>query len=707
LLKSPNMKKGAIAVVVVGGSAALIKWLRKSKAAKKSSEVRVIKRSDRVNVDMEFFRRLRKIITIIVPGVQSPEFFYVVVLSGFLVVRTWFSLLIADLVGNNAEQLVNKNWEGVFKGTFNFFLWTIPAAFVNSSLKWLTEKLASMFRRRLSERVHSQYIRGVNYYTVCNLQLGGDQRLESVDQRVTVDIENFCQNLSEVYTSIFKPVLDVVVFTIKLTEATGWLGPAILYGYFGLSAWGKQIVLRVARYGSLVKHQSKLEGEFRTAHQRLIQNSEEIAFYGGADRERRLINDSLSSILRHASSTRRVRFFVNLFDEFLVKYWATIAGYATMSVPMFVNGELTAQKSATDMTRDYALLGRYLGALADSIGQLVMMLNRLAGIAGYTARVDELLTKVHRLNSTMLDPFPERSEEGKDGADAADKQKNLLLKDINSWLVEWNRKCDGERAERIAAQKESMVHQIPGGGKFVIGEGNIMKFEDVDIVSPEGRLLIRDLNFEVDKQNVMVTGPNGAGKSSLFRIIGELWPLAKGVVTKPMKEDILFVPQKPYLVAGTFRDQIIYPHDINRMKQRNVTDDDLRHFMAIVDPSNKMINTWSMDTVQDWFNAFSGGQKQRIAMARLFYHRPKYAILDECTSAVSSEVEDELYSTCAKIGITLFTVSHREYLKRHHAKVLTFVGEKGAWLWTDISNEEKDRIINEYKQSLESQPKKK
>ncbi len=132
-----------------------------------------------------------------------------------MVVRTWFSLLIAELVGNNAENLVTKNWAAVFRGTFAFFLWTIPASFVNSALKWLTEKLASMFRRRLSERVHSQYIQGVNYYTVCNLQVGGDQRLESVDQRVTVDIENFCQNLSELYSSIFKPVLDVVVFTMK------------------------------------------------------------------------------------------------------------------------------------------------------------------------------------------------------------------------------------------------------------------------------------------------------------------------------------------------------------------------------------------------------------------------------------------------------------------------------------------------------------
>ncbi len=346
-----NFKRNAFAVVVIGGSAGLIRWYLNTRNGKRAvvaaqkAAAASPKRGERVNIDMAFFRvrkrnketerttkvffltffffslgfqRLKKIIDIIVPGVRSPEFFYVVVLSAFLVIRTWFSLLIANLVGNNAENLVTKNWGAVFRGTFAFFLWTIPASFVNSALKWLTEKLASMFRRRLSERVHAQYIQGVNYYTVCNLQVGGDQRLESVDQRVTVDIENFCQNLSELYSSIFKPLLDVVVFTLKLTETTGWLGPAILYGYFGVSGWAKQVVLRVARYGALVKQQSKLEGAFRTAHQRLIQNSEEIAFYGGAERERRLINESLSNILRHAAVTRRVRFFVNLFDEFLV-----------------------------------------------------------------------------------------------------------------------------------------------------------------------------------------------------------------------------------------------------------------------------------------------------------------------------------------------------------------------------------------------------
>lgn len=37
-------------------------------------------------------------------------------------------------------------------------------------------------------------------------------------------------------------------------------------------------------------------------------------------------------------------------------------------------------------------------------------------------------------------------------------------------------------------------------------------------------------------------------------------------------------------------------------------------------------------------------------MARLFYHKPQFAILDECTSAVSVDVEDYIYSHCRKVG---------------------------------------------------------
>lgn len=53
-------------------------------------------------------------------------------------------------------------------------------------------------------------------------------------------------------------------------------------------------------------------------------------------------------------------------------------------------------------------------------------------------------------------------------------------------------------------------------------------------------------------------------------------------------------------------------------------------------------------------------------MARLFYHKPQFAILDECTSAVSVDVEGYMYDHCREVGITLFTVSHRKSLWKHH-----------------------------------------
>ena len=94
------------------------------------------------------------------------------------------------------------------------------------------------------------------------------------------------------------------------------------------------------------------------------------------------------------------------------------------------------------------------------------------------------------------------------------------------------------------------------------------------------------------------------------------------------------------------------------------------------------------DSVQDWMDVLSGGEKQRIAMSRLFYHRPQFAILDECTSAVSVDVEGFMYTHCKKLGITLFTVSHRKTLWKYHEMVLQFDG-RGNYEFRELNESEK------------------
>jgi len=212
---------------------------------------------------------------------------------------------------------------------------------------------------------------------------------------------------------------------------------------------------------------------------------------------------------------------------------------------------------------------------------------------------------------------------------------------ISQWISEWK-----HRAEKRKELKDFTPRNIRSDGGNII-QGKFIRVENVSIVSPDGKLLVEDLTFEVKlHQNVMVTGPNGSGKSSLFRILGELWPLYNGTIVKPEPQKILFVPQKPYLVQGTLRDQIIYPHTAEKMEELDIKDEDLAKLLTIVDPSKSIISQYKWNEERDWFNIFSGGQKQRLAIARLFYHRPLFALLDECTSAVNDDIETKVYETC-------------------------------------------------------------
>jgi ATP-binding cassette subfamily D (ALD) protein 3 len=284
--------------------------------------------------------------------------------------------------------------------------------------------------------------------------------------------------------------------------------------------------------------------------------------------------------------------------------------------------------------------------LAMAVGRLVLAGRELTRLAGFTARMTELIEVLNDLNA------------GTYKRTMVDNTSNNVNENEGTPLV-------------------------PNGGKIVEVD-HLIKFDQVPIVTPNGDILIKSLNFQVESgMNVLVCGPNGCGKSSLFRIVGELWPIWGGTVYKPAKEKLFYIPQRPYMTLGTLRDQVIYPHTMEQMNQKGVTDKDLYTFLDQVKLTH-LIEREGWDSIQDWMDVLSGGEKQRVAMARLFYHRPQFAILDECTSAVSVDVEGFMYKQCRNLGITLFTVSHRKSLWEHHEYVLSFDG-RGSYIFSKIT----------------------
>jgi putative ATP-binding cassette transporter len=217
-------------------------------------------------------------------------------------------------------------------------------------------------------------------------------------------------------------------------------------------------------------------------------------------------------------------------------------------------------------------------------------------------------------------------------------------------------------------------------------EGTQLALEAVTLHPPRSeRVLIRDLHLALQPGDaLLITGDSGCGKSSLLRAIAGLWDTGSGTIHHPPIDDFFFLPQKPYLQAGTLRSQLIYP-----AARSDLDDAQLLAILEQVHLPQLAERVGGLDAVHDWEKLLSVGEQQRLAFGRVLVHAPRIVILDEATSALDSANEASLYARLRAGGATLISIAHRAAVLRHHTHVLHLLGE-GEWALHDADGYEFD-----------------
>ena len=548
---------------------------------------------------------------------QGSDAVHLSALAACVVLRTAISDRIANLNGQTVYYVINQDRRGFYKLMLTSAFQGLSNAVIASSLKYLTDHLALGWRERLTNHLLEKYFKKDSFYRSVHIQ-----HLRDVDQRITRDVERWCDDLAAVVPCAIKPVLDAAWFSWRCYRLTGVKGISLLYLYMVFGYTTLKAISPDLGMASKIEHD--YESAFRQSHIALRERAESVAFFGGGYREKQNIHKRFLSLKKHVMGSLSMRFNHDFYENFLTNQlphnvtWI-ISMLFSIQYPIDIGTDVNNQAA---MVKEMRYLATVITQTFTSFGDILGLHKRYTELAGGAARIEEVFEQMRESESLVIDFETDKS-------------------------------------------------------------GTKIKLKHCDVETPSAGLtgsscLAQDLSITVRKgSSLLISGPNGSGKSSLMRVLARLWPLSGGTLTVP--RELFFVTQKPYLTIGSLREQIIYPKSLSDLAHVEGLDEKLYGLLSEV-RLTYLLERWGWDNPDiDFANVLSLGEQQRLCMCRGFFHKPTFLVLDECTNAVSVDVEENLYQFAQDLGITMLTITQRSALIEYHKQELKLLDGRGSW----------------------------
>jgi putative ATP-binding cassette transporter len=200
-------------------------------------------------------------------------------------------------------------------------------------------------------------------------------------------------------------------------------------------------------------------------------------------------------------------------------------------------------------------------------------------------------------------------------------------------------------------------------------------YRDVTLRSADKtRLLISNLNIEIARgSRWLVIGKDDAPKVALFRATAGVWECGGGHIIRPGLDDILFLPERPYLPPGTLREALL------RTGMELVTPDAvIMEVLVRLGLEDVVKHANGLDTDHDWDDLLSIGEQHLLSVSRIFLAKPAFVFLDRPGSALPKTQISKILDMLTEQGIGAVILSKNGESRLRYDAILEIKAE-GAW----------------------------